>query len=278
MATRVAVVTGANKGIGFGIVRNLCRLFKGDVLLTARSAERGEAAVKKLKEEGLSAKFHQLDINDKQSIKNLRDYLLNEYGGLDVLVNNAAIAYTYDSPASVLEQAENTVGTNFFATRDVCNILFPILRPHARVVNVSSSAGMLQRIPSQEIRARFASPTLTEDELVAIVNEYLDDVRNGVQKQKGWPPTTYIASKVPLTALTFIQQRNFDKDPREDIIVNAVHPGYVDTDMTCHKGHLTIEQGAEAPTFLALLPPNVKEPKGQMVWFDKRIVNWFTDK
>ncbi|RWS25914.1 carbonyl reductase [NADPH] 1-like protein [Leptotrombidium deliense] len=277
MVSRVAVVTGSNKGIGFGIVRNLCHKFDGDVILTARSEERGLEAVNKLKADGLNPKFHQLDINDTKTIEKLRDFLQENYGGLDVLVNNAAIAYSYDSKAPVLEQAENTVGTNFFGTRNVCNILFPLLRPHARVVNVSSSAGMLMRVPNKEIRERFGSPTLTEDELVSIVNEYLEDVRNSVHKQKGWPPTTYIASKVPVSALTFIQQRNFNNDKREDIIVNAVHPGYVDTDMTNHKGQLTVEQGAEAPTYLALIPANATEPKGQMVWFDKRIVNWFTD-
>ena len=90
---RVALVTGANKGIGFAIVRDLCRQFTGDVVLTARDTARGQAAVQQLQAEGLSPRFHQLDIDDLQSIRALRDFLRKEYGGLDVLVNNAGIAF-----------------------------------------------------------------------------------------------------------------------------------------------------------------------------------------
>ena len=91
--SRVALVTGANKGIGFAITRDLCRKFSGDVVLTARDQARGKAAVQQLQAEGLSPRFHQLDIDDLQSIRALRDFLLKEYGGLDVLVNNAGIAF-----------------------------------------------------------------------------------------------------------------------------------------------------------------------------------------
>lgn len=93
MSTRVAVVTGSNKGIGLAIVRALCKQFSGDVYLTARDSERGKAAVTQLSEEGLKPLFHQLDINDLESIQTLRDFLKEKYGGLDVLVNNAGIAF-----------------------------------------------------------------------------------------------------------------------------------------------------------------------------------------
>ena len=92
-APRVAVVTGANKGLGFAITRDLCRNFSGDVVLTARDEARGRAAVQQLQAEGLSLCFHLLDIDDLQSIRTLRDFLCKEYGGLDVLVNNAGINF-----------------------------------------------------------------------------------------------------------------------------------------------------------------------------------------
>lgn len=91
--TPVAVVTGGNKGIGLAIVRALCKQFSGDVYLTAREAGRGQAAVAELQKEGLKPLFHQLDINDLQSIRALRDFLKEKYGGLNVLVNNAGIAF-----------------------------------------------------------------------------------------------------------------------------------------------------------------------------------------
>ena len=87
----IALVTGANKGIGFAITRDLCQKFSGEVVLTARNLVRGQAAVQQLQAEGLNPRFHQLDIDDLHSIRAIRDFLLKEYGGLDVLVNNAGI-------------------------------------------------------------------------------------------------------------------------------------------------------------------------------------------
>jgi carbonyl reductase 1 len=91
MSSRVAVVTGSNKGIGFAIVRGLCKQFAGDVYLTARDEGRGRAAVASLEAEGLSPKFHQLDITSQESIDSLKKFVLEKYGGIDVLVNNAGI-------------------------------------------------------------------------------------------------------------------------------------------------------------------------------------------
>uniref|UniRef100_A0A2K5C1R8 Carbonyl reductase 1 n=1 Tax=Aotus nancymaae TaxID=37293 RepID=A0A2K5C1R8_AOTNA len=127
---QVALVTGGNKGIGLAIVRDLCRQFSGDVVLTARDVARGQAAVQQLQAEGLSPRFHQLDIDDLQSIRALRDFLRKEYGGLDVLVNNAGIAFKVADPTPFHIQAEVTMKTNFFGTRDVCTELLPLIKPH----------------------------------------------------------------------------------------------------------------------------------------------------
>lgn len=274
MSSRVAVVTGGNKGIGFCIVKFLCQQFDGDVFLTARDETRGKAAVSELNKMQLHPKFHQLDIDDLQSIKRFRDFLKSSYGGLDVLVNNAGIAYKASSTAPFSEQAEVTVKTNFFGTLDVCKELFPLLRPHARVVNLSSMCGMLKRIPGKEIKERLRRPDITLEELCGLMNEFVQAAKEGKNEEKGWGRSAYNVSKVGITVLSFIQQREFDADPREDLIVNAVHPGYVDTDMTSHKGPLTPDQGADAPTYLAMLPPNVKSPKGEFVWNDRTVTPW----
>ena len=91
---RVAVVTGSNKGIGLAIVRSLCKKFDGDVVLTSRDEGRGNEAVAELKEkEGLNPVYHQLDITSRDSIEGLVTFIRDKYGGLDVLINNAGIAY-----------------------------------------------------------------------------------------------------------------------------------------------------------------------------------------
>ena len=153
----VAIVTGSNKGIGFGIVRSLCKKFDGDVILTSRNEEKGKDAVNVLNIEGLNPKFHLLDICSEKSVIDLRDFLMENYGGIDVLVNNAGVAFTDDLNNFFADkltrdiitfghQARVTLDTNYWATKKACEILFPILKPGARVVNVSSTAGYLGQI------------------------------------------------------------------------------------------------------------------------------------
>lgn len=283
---RVAVVTGSNQGIGFATVKALCSDFEGSVYLTSRNEERGLAAVEELKKIGLQPKYHQLDINDESSVLRLRDYLKDTYGGLDVLVNNAAILLPFKEGMSddiFAEHACTVMQTNYFDTQRACKILFPILKPHARVVNLSSMLGHLTHIPGEDsvavnLRAKLASPDLTYEELDSLMHNFVDAAQKGEHTKYGWPATgyytTYIVSKIGVSALTRIQHRDFERDSRENIVINHVHPGYVSTQMSDYKGVLTPEKGAVAPSWLALLPPNVQEPKGAFVWCDKTIVDW----
>ncbi|XP_005095566.1 carbonyl reductase [NADPH] 1 [Aplysia californica] len=274
MAKRVAVVTGSNKGVGFGIVRALCQKFDGDVILTARDEGRGKEAVDALKQEGLSPLFHQLDITDHNSVVRLHDFLKEKYGGLDVLVNNAGIAYKASSTASFSEQAVVTLKTNFEATLDVCEVLFPLLRPHARVSNVSSFVSQMSLAKcSDALRSKFTNPNLGMDELVSLLKQFVESAKTEQHQAQGFPNSAYGMSKVGVTVMSIIQQRELDAKGAEDIVVNACCPGYVDTDMSSHKGSLTIDQGAVTPTYCALLPPNVDSPRGKFISKEK-ISEW----
>jgi len=278
--TKVAVVTGANKGIGFGIVRALLQHpYDGIVYLTARDTTRGEAALEELAKSGLTARFHQLDIDSLESIQAFRDFIKTEHGGLDVLVNNAAIAFKHAATDPFGYQAQETIRVNYFGTLNVCHELFPLLRPGARVVQVSSSLGHLSQINGQspgdaELRKQLSSDDLTEEKLGDLMNTFIRLAKEGTHHSAGWPNSTYNVSKVGLSALTRIQQREIDATrPCQDILINSCHPGYVNTDMTSHQGPLSIAEGAVAPTWLALLPPNYPL-RGGYVWYDKRIVDW----
>nr|XP_023026625.1 carbonyl reductase [NADPH] 1-like [Leptinotarsa decemlineata] len=273
-STKVAVVTGSNKGIGFAIVKGLCERFAGVVYLTSRDVSRGKDAVGKLEKLGFKPLYHQLDITDQTSINNFKKFIETTYGGFDLLVNNAAIAFKGDAKEPFGHQAEETLKVNYFSTLNFCEAVFPLLRQNAKVVNLSSSAGHLSRIPSADLRTKLSSPDLSISELSKLMDAFVRDAKDGTAGEKGWGNSTYVVSKVGLTALTIIQQRLFDKEePNRNISVNAVHPGYVDTDMTSHKGPLTIEEGAKAPLFVAL----DADWKGKYVWFDCREVDWFGD-
>lgn len=148
--------------------------------LTSRDEVRGRAAVEQLKKLGLNPQFHQLDIDDEASIIRLRNYLKENYGGLDVLVNNAAIfleLHSSDIHLGVL--ATKTLRTNFFNTLTVCNILFPLLRPHARVVNMSSAAGHLtciegDTLAANQLKEKLISTDLTNEELCALIQRFAE--------------------------------------------------------------------------------------------------------
>ncbi|KAM9694374.1 carbonyl reductase [NADPH] 1-like [Trichechus inunguis] len=274
-SSRVALVTGANKGIGFAIVRELCRQFSGDVVLTARDEARGRAAVQQLQAEGLSPRFHQLDIDDLQSIRALRDFLRREYGGLDVLVNNAGIAFKNSDPTPFHIQAEVTLKTNFFSTRDVCSELLPLIKPQGRVVNVSSIVGLRAlKSCSPELQRKFRSETITEEELVVLMKKFVEDTKNGVHQKEGWPNTAYGVSKIGVTVLSRIHARNLSAQRGGDkILLNACCPGWVRTDMTGPSAAKSPEEGAETPVYLALLPSDAEGPHGRLV-SEKKVEQW----
>ncbi|KAM4047920.1 carbonyl reductase [NADPH] 1-like [Anomaloglossus baeobatrachus] len=272
---RVAVVTGGNKGVGLAVVRALCKQFQGDVYLTARNPKLGEEAVRTLNIEGLSPLFHQLDITDVTGIRALRDFLMEKYGGLDVLVNNAGIAFRVADTTPFGIQAEVILKTNFFATRDVCSELLPLIRPNGRLVNISSifSHTTLPKC-SPELQERFRSDTITEDELVKLMEQFVEDAKNGVQEEKGWPTFAYGVSKIGVTVLSRIQARQLKETrKREGIIVNSCCPGWVRTGMTGPDATKSPDEGAITPVYLALLPTSVDSPYGELV-SDKKILTW----
>jgi carbonyl reductase 1 len=235
---RIAVVTGANRGIGREIARRLAAAGL-DVIATARDADVGRTAAA-----DVGARYLPLDVTDASSI----DALAKELGeGFDVLVNNAGISMKGFNA----EVARGTLDVNFFGAMNVTARLQPLLRAGARIVMVSSGMGELTSV-SDALRKRFEDPTLARGELVALMESFVRDVREGTHEQKGWPSSAYRVSKIGLNALTRVLARELAADPRR-ILVNAACPGWVRTAMGGSSAPRSPEKGAETPVWLALL-------------------------
>ncbi|XP_062214233.1 short-chain dehydrogenase/reductase 2b-like isoform X4 [Phragmites australis] len=283
-STRIALVTGGNKGIGLEV----CRQLAGNgvtVVLTARDETRGAVAVEKLRDLGLSSViFHQLDVTDAPSIARLADFLRTRFGKLDILVNNAALSgleYLQDHvDATSTESEEKASGmdmtqrlewvlkrcretydagkeclrTNYYGTKQVIEALLPLLQASddGRIVNVSSEFGQLRLFSNEELKQELNDVTnLTEERLDEVLAMFLKDLETGAAEARGWPMvcSAYKVSKAVLNAYSRILARR-----HPTLRVNCVHPGYVKTDMTLDSGFLTPEEGGSRLVAVALLP------------------------
>lgn len=170
----------------------------------------------------------------------------------------------------MIEHVKNTIATNFTATLNVTKALLPLIRPHGRIVILSSQYGRL-KILQPHLQKQFSSPTLTEEQLVALMDQYVQDVAAEDHVSKGWPSSAYGVSKVGVNALTRVLDRELSKDEEKDIAVNTCCPGWVRTDMGGPNARLSPDQGAETPVYLALLPP--KSPSGKF-WSRQRQITY----
>ncbi|KAK4411359.1 (+)-neomenthol dehydrogenase [Sesamum angolense] len=272
---KYAVVTGANKGIGLEICRQLAS--QGvSVVLTARNEKRGLDAVEKLKNSGLSdyIMFHQLDVMDSASIDSLAAFIKSEIGKLDILVNNAGVNGITDSGVSFLtvpllenqlnggakgkgnayDLAVECLHINYYGTKRTTEALLHLLQlsDSPRIVNVSSTMGALSGIRNKWARETLDDiENLTEECIDQVLNEYLKDVKEGSAEAKGWPSYwgVYCVSKAAVTAYTRLLAKKYPK-----MLINCVCPGWVKTDLSNHSGPLRPEEGARSPVRLALLP------------------------
>ena len=220
---RIALITGANKGIGREIARQLAT-WGATVLVGARDPGRGEAAAQALAADRLDARFLRIDVTEQATIDAAAGRIERDFGKLDILVNNAGIGID-NAPPSQLEMdvLRRTYETNFFGVFAVTKAMLPLLRrsESARIVNISSGLGSLTQ--NSDPGYRYARAKLL----------------------------AYNSSKSSLNALTI----QFAYELRDTPIkVNAADPGYVATDLNNHMGTRTVEQGARIAVELATLP------------------------
>ena len=224
MITRVALVTGANRGIGFEIARQLA-LKKMRVLMGARVHEKGIEARKRLVDQGLDVHLIRIDVTDPTTMEAAVGRIKDEFGRLDVLVNNAGIMI--DHATRLLELSvdlfQNTLATNAFGPLLLSQACVPIMKAnhYGRIVNMSSTMGSLSEI---------ANPDSSYEEL----------------RSPG-----YRLSKTLINGITVLLAKELRGT---NILVNSACPGWVHTEMGGDQAPRSPEQGAATPVWLATLP------------------------
>ncbi|MGA7955158.1 MAG: SDR family oxidoreductase [Gloeobacterales cyanobacterium] len=214
---KIAVVTGANRGMGFEVSRQLAKIGM-QVILTSRDSEQGQNAAERLRKEGFGVVHCPLDVTNPESIASLSQFIREKFARLDVLINNAGLMI--DAPAiSVFDAKVNTLRktmeTNVYGPLQLIQALVPLMKEHnyGRIVNVSSGMGQLTDMSG------------------------------------GYP--AYRISKTSLNALTRIFA---DELKGTHILINSMCPGWVKTDMGGPEAPRTPEQGVDTMVWLATLP------------------------
>lgn len=224
---RIALVTGANKGLGFETARQLG--VKGiTVLMASRNQQNGMEAVQKLKDEGLDVEFVQLEVNNTSDIERIREHIESKYGKLDILVNNAGMIHKNESWGEnttenvSIDTLKSTFDVNLFGLVNLTQTLLPLLKKSnaGRITNVSSILG------SNTVHSDTSSPW------------------HGVK------PFAYNASKAALNSFTIhlaaaLQETN--------IKVNSAHPGWVKTDLGTDAAPMGVIEGAKTSVNLSLM-------------------------
>jgi NAD(P)-dependent dehydrogenase (short-subunit alcohol dehydrogenase family) len=229
---KITLVTGSNRGIGFATVKELLKLGY-TVILTSRNENDGQKAALKLKTFG-DVIYHQLDVSNPVSVEDIAKFVEDEFGHLDILINNAGINYdTWQKAVDAnLEIVEETLNTNVYGAWRMAQIFIPLMKKkkYGRIVNVSSGSGAFAEM--------------------------------------GLGTPAYSISKAALNVLTIKLAYEVQKN---GILVNSVCPGWVRTKMGGPAAPRSLEKGAETIVWAATLPDN--GPTGGF-FRDKKKIEW----
>ena len=270
--TKIALVTGANQGLGFALVKGLCEALGSDsiIYLTARNIDRGKAAKANIGNVAADLKVEQLDVTDEQSVAAMAEKIEQRHGGIDILISNAAARISREKTSE--EQVRNFINTNNHGTYRVLKSFMPLLKANARVLVIASAFGSLTHLP-QELHSKFDYTSNSLEDIEAVMDVYVEEVEQGRAAESGWPEWINVPSKIGQVTTARIAARMISADrPNDGILINAVCPGLVDTDasrpwfddMSSAKSP---DEAAVDVIWLATLSAGSSTPQGELVQY-----------
>jgi len=231
---RLILVTGANKGIGFLVVKKLSEESSNTlILLGSCDLKRDQDVLTQLNSPS-NVHILQLDTSSPGSIIHAIDEIKQKYGGqLDVVINNAAIFRT----EITVSAARDLFNTNYYGIKILNEHVIPLMRPNGRIINVSSRVGsIVLKEASQVLQEKYTSPTLTKDQLDQLIEDFISAIETNSLEHLGYNPESaylvYGVTKAALNALTQVESREWSSV--KNLLVVSVTPGLCATDMARH--------------------------------------------
>ena len=259
---KIVLITGSNKGIGYGIIEALLKKkSKLRIVLTSRNESLGLASYNQLLQKYPFSKndffYHQLDITKAQSISNIISWIKKEFGKIDYLVDNAGLGshgnyHDINTHNSILE-------VNVFATINFTEEMLKneMINKKGKIILLGSMMGNLNSLNSSKLKKEFKNAKTYQD-LFNLTNAFKTSFNNKTIDQDGWCINTYSVSKMVVNTYARVLSLRSEIE-NNDISVYAAHPGWVKTDMGGPSAPLTIEQGTVNEIFLLELPDGINK-------------------
>jgi NAD(P)-dependent dehydrogenase (short-subunit alcohol dehydrogenase family) len=261
-AIKTVLITGSNKGIGYGILRGLLQKEKEyNLILSARSEDLGKKSLLELKKEfeSKSSKifFHQLDITKEDSIAACLSWIKTEFGQIDILVNNAAVATK--GPEFNLDVFNFTYPSNVYGTISLTEQMLKanMIREGGKIIIIGSSLGKLNAL-SENMKKEFLDEEITVEKLLVLAERFKQAIIDNKVKENGWTESAYATSKMIINTYARALARRTEIKERQ-IGAFSCCPGWVRTDMAGPKALLSIEEGVLTPIYLIELPEGINE-------------------
>lgn len=273
---KTIVVTGSNKGVGYGIIDTLVKTNPNDnIILCSRAKENGEKALNELCKNHKDVKnvhIASLDITNTDSIRDFIALIKSKFNSrIDCLVNNAGVAFKPSSEFST-RVYDYTFATNVFATIDFTEALLKegIIPNSGKIVIVGSSIGKFKLLSNKSVSDALKSNDLNYDKIKEISAAFRDAIDKNIVEKDGWSKSVYGFSKLIINNYARVLSQRKDVLDK-GIQVYACCPGYVATDMSNFKGYRTLEEGAKTPCYLVNLEYKLNESYQGKFFYDEKV-------